>query len=184
MNGPPPYGSLVLNELHMMFPALLYDRRRFQTVQDILEYIERQMSARYDLYSSWRNHFRETNPLPQRVPVVESPLNDPLTQLLLRAMLVPATTPAPLFWDPVPVAPTAQQIALASTVYTAPTRLETPCTICQDTLVEGDTVRKLNYCNHFFHKNCIDTWFMRHVDCPVCRHDIRGPVAPPQQTMN
>jgi len=216
MSGPPqgPYGSLVLNELHSLFPALLYDRRRFHTVQDVLEYVERQMSGRFDLYSSWRNHFREQNPLPTRaqpraqtrwgtapvppVPEVQvdlgASLGDPLTQLLLRAIMtpgpVPATPPATNpFWEPVVVAPTVQQIARASTVYTAPTRLDTPCTICQDAIGEGDQVRKLTHCNHFFHRNCIDTWFIRHVDCPVCRHDIRtgttNPllVTPPQQTM-
>lgn len=211
MNGLPPqgpYGSLVLNELHTLFPALLYDRRRFTTVQDVLEYVERQMSGRFDLYSSWRSHFREQNPLPvpprqtrwaqppratPETPDAAAALGDPLTQLLFRAMMVPTVpTVAPAtnpFWEPVIVAPTVQQIARASTVYTAPTRLDTPCTICQDAIGEGDQVRKLTHCNHFFHRNCIDTWFIRHVDCPVCRHDIRTGTAnpllvpPPQQAM-
>lgn len=190
---PGPYGSILLNELHSLFPALLYDRRRFHGVQDLLEYVERQMSVRYDLYSGWRAHYRQQNPLPQRWGTATAATAEPqqdmdtLTQLLMRAMFMPTnittavppmTVPIPNpFWEPVVVAPTTQQIAWASTVYMAPTRLDTPCTICQDTIVEGDSVRKLTHCNHFFHRNCIDTWFLRHVDCPVCRHDIRGQAA-------
>lgn len=194
-----PYGSILLNELHALFPALLYDRRRFNGVQDLLEYVERQMSLRYDLYSGWRAHYHQQNPLPQpRSHWGQATMSEPsqdmdtLAQLLMRAMFVPTnvTTAVPpttaSFWEPVIVAPTPQQIAWASTVYTVPIRLDTPCTICQDTIMEGDSVRKLTYCNHFFHRNCIDTWFLRHVDCPVCRHDIRSqaalPVISPQQT--
>ena len=216
MQTPPgPYNSVILNEIHMMFPSLLYDRTRFHTIHDVFGYIDSQMSARYDIFSSWRNqyqqHFAAAPPLPptqqhhqrarpariirrqpvptQRAPVTTDILTqtmilDPVTQLLIRTMLTGSAAPntatastgnaTNTFWDQVWVAPTVQELAAASTVYAAPTRLDTPCAICQDIIAEGDSVRKLNHCNHFFHRACVDTWFQRGIQCPVCRHDIRG----------
>jgi hypothetical protein len=49
------------------------------------------------------------------------------------------------------------------------------CTICQDTVVPTDLCRRLNACQHVYHKGCIDEWFTRSVICPSCRHDVREP---------
>ena len=49
---------------------------------------------------------------------------------------------------------------------------EHTCTICRDTFVEGDSIRQLNQCKHYYHTNCIDTWFEEHHTCPHCRQDI------------
>lgn len=49
------------------------------------------------------------------------------------------------------------------------------CTICQDTVVSTDLCRRLNACQHVYHKACIDEWFTRSVICPSCRHDVREP---------
>ena len=104
-------------------------------------------------------------------------LMDPVTQLLFRTIMTPVggnvTTPGVPFWDSVPIAPTAQQIEAASQAYEAPSNLDTPCAICQDTIRETDMIRRPSHCNHFFHRTCVDTWFQRNVHCPVCRHDIR-----------
>ena len=51
------------------------------------------------------------------------------------------------------------------------------CTICQDTVVPTDLCRRLNACQHVYHKACIDEWFTRSVFCPSCRHDVREPRA-------
>ena len=77
------------------------------------------------------------------------------------------------FMDPVVVAPTAAQLEQGSTLHTTIADSETPCTVCQDNIGTGETIRRLNHCNHAFHRNCIDTWYQRNVHCPVCRHDIR-----------
>ena len=37
----------------------------------------------------------------------------------------------------------------------------------------NQNVRHLRHCNHYFHQDCIDTWFRGNVYCPTCRHDIR-----------
>lgn len=196
-----PYSSPLLNDLHAHFPAFLYMPERFNTVRDIFRYISEQMSERFDIYSSWRNYHRRMTP-PQQyhqynyrpryqqqqqqpqvyVPPTPVPASttqaemDQFTALLLRTLVGGNTTTVNpnLFWEPVVVAPTALQISTASTTYMAPTALDTPCAICQDTIAEGAHVRKLSHCNHFFHKDCIDSWFQRDTHCPVCRHDIRS----------
>lgn len=237
----PPYGIPLLNDLHNVFPAILYQPERFQTVRDLLGYIGHQMSERYDMYSSWRNYYttpqqspqqpqsppqqqhdrqhlwREFNtwwdssnrhasrrsrfsqpvrsPVPTPTPapqpdvqvqaevdfnLINTYLNDPAGSLLLRSLFAPlgnTTTPNPnpnQFWEPVVIVPSPSQIAAASSTYVAPTALDTPCAICQDTIAEGAQVRKLSHCNHFFHRECIDNWFRRDVRCPTCRHDIRA----------
>jgi hypothetical protein len=119
---------------------------------------------------------------------------DSITGSMLRELLIPGSsllgavngligTPHQHIMEPVPVRPTAQQIATGSTVSTVDTEEnnaegvteENTCAICQDVITEGSQVRTLNSCEHSFHIGCIDTWFQSHVNCPVCRHDIREP---------
>lgn len=73
----------------------------------------------------------------------------------------------------VPIYPTVQEISNATTEYTADRNLEDICAICQDEIELNQNVRKILHCNHYFHKDCIDTWFRGNVHCPTCRHDIR-----------
>lgn len=42
------------------------------------------------------------------------------------------------------------------------------CSICIDSFSEGHQLRLLP-CNHYFHKECIDTWLRRGFRCPLCR---------------
>jgi hypothetical protein len=78
------------------------------------------------------------------------------------------------FLEPIPVFPTREQVRVASTVRTLDTSdVANTCTICQDDMSEGNTIRTLNTCQHTFHISCIDTWLASNVRCPVCRHDIR-----------
>lgn len=46
------------------------------------------------------------------------------------------------------------------------------CLICRASFEEGDILRQLNNCPHYFHCNCIDNWFELRNTCPVCRHVI------------
>lgn len=82
----------------------------------------------------------------------------------------------PLNMESVVVRPTARQLEDGSELDT-PTSPFTlaegeTCTICQEVLEPG-SLRRLRHCSHSFHRACIDTWFLRHVRCPICRHDIR-----------
>ena len=73
----------------------------------------------------------------------------------------------------VTVRPSEQQINRGTIVETISALVEDNCAICQDAMERGAQVRKINYCGHIFHKECIDAWFDRNVHCPTCRHDIR-----------
>ncbi|CAN6216693.1 unnamed protein product [Urochloa humidicola] len=43
------------------------------------------------------------------------------------------------------------------------------CVVCLQELEDGDVVRVLPPCRHFFHGRCIDAWLCAHSSCPVCR---------------
>lgn len=43
------------------------------------------------------------------------------------------------------------------------------CPVCLGELQEGDMVRKLPYCLHLFHANCINQWLLKQPSCPICR---------------
>lgn len=44
------------------------------------------------------------------------------------------------------------------------------CPICLAEFAEGENMRILPNCNHGFHVECIDKWFVTHSSCPMCRH--------------
>lgn len=45
------------------------------------------------------------------------------------------------------------------------------CVICLDEFIPGDTLRILS-CTHIFHANCVDIWFRKSLNCPICRQTI------------
>lgn len=58
----PYYNSPLLDEIHTHFPALLYSPEVFQSVPAVLQYIQRQVRQRYDLFSRGREQYiREHN---------------------------------------------------------------------------------------------------------------------------
>lgn len=75
--------------------------------------------------------------------------------------------------EPAIVHPTREEIRNSTTEEILTTNDMPLCTICQENMPSGSRVRRLCYCDHFFHKECIDTWFERNVRCPICRDDIR-----------
>lgn len=192
-----PYGnSIVLNEVHELFPALLYDSEQFHTVNQIFNYVQSRMNQRFNVFNAQTNAYRQRTgrrgrqrtvqqvPVrPMNVPISprlnsESPSPSPvrissndLINLFTIAMMEP-TVPVN-FSDPVPVVPSVHQLETGSRVRDVLQNLENPCAVCQDSMITGQTVRIINACEHTFHTSCIDTWFQRNVHCPVCRHDIR-----------
>ena len=46
------------------------------------------------------------------------------------------------------------------------------CSICREEYDEEDIIRKLNMCNHEFHRICIDEWLTANRNCPMCRTSI------------
>ena len=207
-----PYGnSIVLNEIHNLFPAFLYDNAQFQSVDDVFNYVDNQMNDRFNIFNTNRNSYRQRHPRnayvsrgngnrrgrgnqryqtnrfstpPQQTqqPVQasaylssRSPSATPIriNSDLFANILAAAIVDNPVFYEPVLVTPTPEQLASATTNLTAVMNLETPCAVCQDSMNTGQQVRRLNVCGHAFHTPCVDTWFQRNVHCPVCRHDIR-----------
>ena len=73
----------------------------------------------------------------------------------------------------VAVYPTNEEIETATSRYNATRRQEDICAICQDDIEANQDMRRINHCGHYFHRDCIDTWFQGNVHCPTCRHDIR-----------
>jgi Ring finger domain/PA domain len=56
-------------------------------------------------------------------------------------------------------------------------RFEDECSICQEKMLEGETVLKLN-CRHAYHATCVQSWLERHNTCPLCRNEMpmhKGP---------
>ncbi|KAF8052479.1 hypothetical protein N665_1555s0004 [Sinapis alba] len=46
------------------------------------------------------------------------------------------------------------------------------CVVCLSELADGDKARVLPTCNHWFHADCIESWFQSHSTCPVCRNIV------------
>ena len=53
--------------------------------------------------------------------------------------------------------------------------VETYCVVCLHDAVEGERLRRLPYCKHCFHADCIGTWFEAHSTCPLCRSQVSLP---------
>jgi hypothetical protein len=72
------------------------------------------------------------------------------------------------------VSASQELIDSASSTRSLTSDLEDSCPICQDRMRVGENIRKLNACQHEFHTECVDNWYLNlSVLCPVCRHDLR-----------
>ena len=85
------YGVGLLDDLHNYFPALLYDHGRFNSVQQVLQYVRMQMAQRFNLYSYGQEHFRSQQQQNGNVPIWTIP-QPPLTQQPRQAS-VPIVSP-------------------------------------------------------------------------------------------
>ena len=198
------YGIEIFDEIHHYFPDILYNSQRFQNVQQLLSYIQTQVRNRVDLFRNALNSHMQTNTIYDNSPfitphILQAPLITPrryqvqqpsqnamptgtenfITNLLAglinsdisgNDINITAT-----FADRVPVYPTLEQIEQATSMRMATTADEgSACSICQDNFTSGQAIRKIVQCSHEYHRGCIDTWLQSNVQCPICRHDVRG----------
>ena len=49
--------------------------------------------------------------------------------------------------------------------------LLTECVICLEKFVIRESISTLS-CGHFFHSTCLNEWFKKKEDCPLCRLEI------------
>ena len=43
------------------------------------------------------------------------------------------------------------------------------CPICHNNFEDGEIIRRINSCHHYFHAGCIERWLTTNDTCPVCR---------------
>jgi hypothetical protein len=197
------YGVGLLDDLHNYFPRILYNPQQFQTVPDLLAYIQQTTRTRFNLFDNGLRQYANSSVRPQTAPratYAEASAHshshtiprhattavDPVSASLLpllRSIIIPRVARVPLttsFSDPVIVHASQEIIEAMSTQETLEEDSENNCAICQDTMRQGELVRKIRACSHEFHRSCIDNWLLNSsVLCPTCRHDIREPARAP-----
>ena len=162
----------LLDDLHNYFPALLYQQSNFRTVQDVLGYIRERTTHRFNLFDYGRRQYEATPRVNTTSQVDEVHLDFNTASIL---PFLQSLRQRDLYEDVI-VHASQTIVNEASTEIVLEQDLEPICTICQDRMRQGEVARKLNVCQHTFHKSCIDIWLLtRSIHCPTCRHDIREP---------
>ena len=181
------YNVGLLDDIHNYFPSLLYDMDRFQNIQQVFHYVRQEMGARFNLmrYGASLAGARSSQiPPPINIPMrnrntVETQLNfrrEFPADIFLRAFAGDFTDGFAGFTglEPVVIRPSAEVIASSTEMIAGSTLAEgTLCSICQDTIINTDSARRIRACGHLYHQGCIDRWFESSVFCPQCRHDVR-----------
>ena len=174
----------LLDDLHNYFPRILYRPEEFHSVQDVLRYLQTATQRQFNLFDRGRRLYENSNvsvPRNTHIRPEETNLTDFTDFTVFQTFLnVPArlrrTTGINSLFQDVVVNASQDLIERASTQITLEEDLEDNCPVCQDSMRQGELIRKLNACNHIFHMSCVDNWFLNDsVLCPTCRHDIRQP---------
>jgi len=64
-----PYGIQLIDDLHVYFPAILYNPEQFTSTQGLLQYVQQQVRTHTDIFSRNRTAFRES--------IVQEPIRTP-----------------------------------------------------------------------------------------------------------
>ena len=170
------YGYGLLDDLHNLFPDLLYgDRPLSSEFQYIRDQTRRLFPTRY---TQGQLEYRTAPSNLESIRYILSMLQPNLRINRWHHLLayVDDIDIDDIQMEPVVVRPTPEQINEATSI-TPHTEVETSnvCTICQDhgSVEETPDWREIDRCGHIYHKKCIDRWFETSVQCPICRVDIR-----------
>ncbi|KAG0531106.1 hypothetical protein BDA96_05G245300 [Sorghum bicolor] len=104
---------------------------------------------------------RQQPPAVAEVPAADVELAMGEVQLTQASVERMVSTPAP---EPPEPAPT-----LKCTFSKAEGWVEETCSVCLSELVDGEKVRVLTACMHYFHATCVEAWLHRKANCPLCR---------------
>lgn len=69
------FGVSLLDDLHNYFPDILYSHQRFNSVQDLLQYIQEQTRTRFNLLEVGRRQHTAAHPSPLTSNISYSPMN-------------------------------------------------------------------------------------------------------------
>ena len=50
---------------------------------------------------------------------------------------------------------------------------EETCIICLGEFKSEDIIKKF-FCGHIFHENCLNSWIIKSVVCPICKYNIKN----------
>ncbi|KAI3937906.1 hypothetical protein MKX01_027833 [Papaver californicum] len=50
--------------------------------------------------------------------------------------------------------------------------IQDPCSVCLSNFEDGEDIRHLPICKHYFHSPCLDMWLCSHSNCPLCRQKL------------
>ena len=105
------YGVTLLDDLHNYFPRLLYSPQLFQSVPDVLGYIQQTTRTRFNLFENGMRQYSQTlqpvNTMHGANAGQANPVADPVSAALLpllRSLIVPRVVRVPFntgFNDPV-----------------------------------------------------------------------------------
>jgi hypothetical protein len=170
------YGYGLLDDIHNLFPDLLYgDRPLSSEFQYIRDQTRRLFPTRY---AQGQLEYRTAPSNLESIQYIISMLQPNLRINRWHHLLayVDDINIDDIQMQPVVVRPTPEQINEATSI-TPHTEVEASnvCTICQDhgSVEETPEWREIDRCGHIYHKKCIDRWFETSVQCPICRMDIR-----------
>ncbi|KAI6690198.1 hypothetical protein NL676_027026 [Syzygium grande] len=66
----------------------------------------------------------------------------------------------------------AYSYSVSRVKYTSKADGQVECVVCLMGFEEGESIKQLQQCKHFFHSSCIDLWLYSHSDCPICRTSV------------
>ena len=192
-NFPQPQFATPLNDTNRNHnipsnPSMRYVNRQLDTIYELLiRYNEnmvqyqRNMTQMIALINMNNNSFR------QRLHEIRNDRNTPYrntnTQQRSRFQTYRnfQTNPfqMPAFSTPQNIPLTEQEITTMTTTFTFNNETrnevsEARCPISLDNFQQGDTLCRINGCNHTFKKDNLLHWFRRNSKCPICRFDLRN----------